>query len=290
MVRGAFALLGTLAGTLMISSAALAQLNPSPNIFCEPQFRDRFSERCGVTPDANAIEPAPEMMPEEAEAAMPDADMVPETEATVPDTNDLMPDTEAATPDLDMMEESTSEMPAMPADESADMMESMEEPTAESMEDMPAEMTASGDTIVDVAAANDSFETLVAAVEAAGLSETLSGEGPYTVFAPTDEAFEALPEGVLEQLLLPENKDLLAAILTYHVVPGKVTSGEITPGEVNTVEGSPILLSVTDGMVGVNNATVVMADVEASNGVIHAIDQIILPPTLTSMVSEDVNQ
>lgn len=132
-------------------------------------------------------------------------------------------------------------------------------------------------TIVDVAVAAGNFTTLVAAVTAADLVETLSGEGPFTVFAPTDEAFAALPAGVLDALLLPENKALLAQILTYHVVSGKVMAADVTDGDVATVEGSKIKLS-TMGGVTVNDAKVIAADVAASNGVIHAIDAVILPP------------
>ena len=132
-------------------------------------------------------------------------------------------------------------------------------------------------TIVDVAVAAGNFTTLVAAVTAADLVETLSGTGPFTVFAPTDEAFAALPAGVLDALLLPENKALLAQILTYHVVSGMVMAADVTDGDVATVEGSKIKLS-TMGGVTVNGAKVVAADVAASNGVIHAIDAVILPP------------
>ncbi len=132
-------------------------------------------------------------------------------------------------------------------------------------------------TIVDVAVAAGNFTTLVAAVTAADLVETLSGEGPFTVFAPTDEAFAALPAGVLDALLLPENKALLAQILTYHVVSGKVMAADVTDGDVATVEGQNVTLSTASG-VTVNGANVVTADVAASNGVIHAIDAVILPP------------
>jgi uncharacterized surface protein with fasciclin (FAS1) repeats len=142
--------------------------------------------------------------------------------------------------------------------------------------DTAAEETTVG-TIVDVASGAGNFSTLVAAVTAAGLVETLSGEGPFTVFAPTDEAFAALPAGVLDALLLPENKETLVKILTYHVVSGKVMAADVTAGDVATVEGSNIMLSTTSG-VKVNDATVVTADIPASNGVIHAIDAVILPP------------
>ncbi len=131
--------------------------------------------------------------------------------------------------------------------------------------------------IVDTAVEAGSFETLVAAVQAAGLVETLKGDGPFTVFAPTDEAFAALPEGTVEELLKPENADQLTAILTYHVVPGKVMSGDLTDGmEAATVEGSEVTI-MTEGGVTVDGANVVTADIETSNGVIHVIDQVILP-------------
>jgi hypothetical protein len=118
-----------------------------------------------------------------------------------------------------------------------------------------------------------------AALTAAGLIETLQGEGPFTVFAPNDDAFAALPAGLLEKLLLPENLAVLTSILTYHVVAGKVMSTDVMAGDVPTVEGSTLTLGTTEG-VQVNDATVILADVEASNGVIHVIDKVILPPTI----------
>jgi uncharacterized surface protein with fasciclin (FAS1) repeats len=132
--------------------------------------------------------------------------------------------------------------------------------------------------IVDTAAGAGSFNTLVAAVEAAGLVETLKGEGPFTVFAPTDEAFAALPEGTVASLLLPENRDQLVAVLTYHVIPGRVMSSDIAGQEmmVATVQGSEVDINATDGVM-VDEATVVTADIEATNGVIHVIDRVILP-------------
>ncbi len=135
-------------------------------------------------------------------------------------------------------------------------------------------------TIVDVAAANPDFSTLVAAVTEAGLAETLSGEGPYTVFAPTNAAFEALPAGLVDALLLPENKEVLTQILTYHVVAGEVMSTDIQPGDVATVEGEDITITTDDGGVQVNGAKVSAADVEASNGVIHVIDEVLVPPNV----------
>ncbi|MEY4117335.1 MAG: hypothetical protein RLZZ116_663 [Planctomycetota bacterium] len=133
--------------------------------------------------------------------------------------------------------------------------------------------------IVDVAAKNGSFNTLVAAVKAAGLVETLSGKGPFTVLAPTDAAFAKLPAGTLEMLLKPENKKQLVDILTYHVVPGVAAYSDavVKMTEVPTVLGSPIAVKVVGGKVMLNGATVVIADVEATNGVIHVVDTVILP-------------
>ena len=132
--------------------------------------------------------------------------------------------------------------------------------------------------IVDKAISAGSFSTLVAAVQAAGLEETLRGDGPFTVFAPTDEAFANLPAGTVESLLLPENKDKLVSILTYHVLPGKVTSSAIVGKtfEVATVQGSTVAVNGTDGVM-VDGANVVTADIRTSNGVIHVIDAVILP-------------
>ena len=132
--------------------------------------------------------------------------------------------------------------------------------------------------IVDTAISAGQFGTLVAAIQAAGLVDTLKGEGPFTVFAPTDEAFAALPDGTVADLLKPENKDQLIAVLTYHVIPGAVMSGDIAGKklEVATVQGSELSIDASMG-VKVDNATVVSADIETSNGVIHVIDQVLLP-------------
>ena len=132
--------------------------------------------------------------------------------------------------------------------------------------------------IVDTAVDAGQFKTLVAAVQAAGLVDALKSDGPFTLFAPTDEAFAKLPEGTVESLLLPENRDQLIAILTYHVVPGKVMSTDVAGQRVNaeTVQGSELTIDAMKG-VKVNEASVIAADVEASNGVIHVIDAVVLP-------------
>lgn len=132
--------------------------------------------------------------------------------------------------------------------------------------------------IVDTAVGAGSFTTLVAAVQAAGLVDTLKGAGPFTVFAPTDEAFAKLPAGTVDDLLKPENKAKLTAILTYHVVPGKVMSGDLSNGmKAATVQGADVTI-MTEGGVKVNDASVVTPDIAASNGVIHVIDSVIMPP------------
>lgn len=132
-------------------------------------------------------------------------------------------------------------------------------------------------TIVDVAAAAPQFKTLVAAVKAAGLADTLSSKGPFTVFAPTDDAFAKLPAGTVETLLKPENKAKLKAILLYHVVAGEVKSTDLKSGEVKTVGGQSVSVDVSGGSVKVNTATVTKADIPASNGVIHVIDTVLIP-------------
>ncbi len=133
--------------------------------------------------------------------------------------------------------------------------------------------------IVDTAVAAGEFNTLAAALTSAGLVDTLKGSGPFTVFAPTDAAFAKLPAGTLESLLKPENKTKLVAILTYHVIPGDVTAAQAaTLTQAKTVNGAILKLSARDGKVMVNNADVVKADIEASNGVIHVIDAVLLPP------------
>lgn len=142
-----------------------------------------------------------------------------------------------------------------------------------------SEVAAAAGDIVETAINAGSFGTLVAAVQAADLVDTLQSPGPYTVLAPTDDAFAALPAGLVDCLLLEENVDALSSILTYHVVSGAVTSGDLTAGDVPTVQGENVTVDLTDG-VKFNNATVLTADVTASNGVIHAVDAVIVPPSI----------
>ncbi len=135
-----------------------------------------------------------------------------------------------------------------------------------------------GADIVDVAATAGQFNTLAAALDAAGLVETLKGDGPFTVFAPTDDAFAKLPAGTVEHLLKPENREQLVNILTYHVVPGAVMASEVVNlNSATTVNGSDVAIAVVDGVVRVEEATVVKTDISASNGIIHVIDTVIVP-------------
>lgn len=162
------------------------------------------------------------------------------------------------------------------------------EEVAESVEETMVDEAPMGDTTeapdegpgttVDVAIEADTFTTLSAALQAAGLVETLQGEGPFTIFAPTDAAFAALPAGVLDALLLPENLETLKAILTYHMISGTVYAADVTTGDIPTVEGSAISVDTSDGVVLNGSALVTATDIENSNGVIHVIDAVIVPP------------
>jgi uncharacterized surface protein with fasciclin (FAS1) repeats len=143
--------------------------------------------------------------------------------------------------------------------------------------DTAAATCTAGKDLVAVAAGADNFKTLVAAVKAAGLVETLQGQGPFTIFAPTDAAFAKLPAGTLEDLLKPENKAKLVAILTYHVVPGKVLAADVKTMEAKTAQGQSVKLVVSAEGVTVDNANVIKTDLLANNGVIHVIDTVILP-------------
>ena len=132
--------------------------------------------------------------------------------------------------------------------------------------------------IVDTAVSAGQFKTLAAALDAAGLIDTLKGDGPFTVFAPTDEAFAKLPDGTVESLLMPENRDQLIAVLTYHVVAGKVKAADVVNlDQATTVNGADVTITVADNGVQVDNANVIATDIGASNGIIHVIDAVILP-------------
>lgn len=143
--------------------------------------------------------------------------------------------------------------------------------------------------IVGIASNNENFSTLVKAVQAADLAETLQGEGPFTVFAPTNEAFAKLPDGIVEFLLQPENKDLLVDVLSYHVVPGEVMSNQLETGTVDSLNGG-LSVAISGNSVIVNNASVIQPDVEASNGVIHAVNRVLLPEGLAETIQNRMKQ
>ncbi|MEL6453113.1 MAG: fasciclin domain-containing protein [Cyanobacteria bacterium J06623_5] len=268
-----------------------------------------------VVTEADALEEEPvaeEAMVEEepvAEEAMTEEEPVAEEAMT---EEEPVAETEAAPVNAETVEAADIEALDEEAIEASDAMDGepvveepmaeeepvVEEPTVEEApvaEEEPTEPVAEGEeintedfTIAELTDSSDSFNTLAAALAAADLTEILGGEGPYTVFAPTDEAFEALPEGAVDQLLLPENKDVLVQVLTYHVVPGAIMSADLEPGAVATVEGSELTVDIAE-TVTVNNANVVLADVEASNGVIHIIDRVIIPPSPEAEApSEDI--
>lgn len=220
-----------------------------------------------ITPDADTVEAA------DIEALSEDA-----IEAS--DTMDGEPVVEEPS---EMEAEPVADEATMEEEPIADEMEVIEEEPVADEAPMEAEPVAgeavTGDfTIAELTDSDASFEILAAALAAADLTETLGSEGPFTVFAPTDDAFAFLPEGAVQQLLEPENKDALVQFLTYHVVPGAVLSTELETGSVETLEGREVAIDTADG-VTVNNAKVVVADVEASNGVIHIIDRVMIPPT-----------
>ncbi|SMD42647.1 Uncaracterized surface protein containing fasciclin (FAS1) repeats [Aquiflexum balticum DSM 16537] len=153
--------------------------------------------------------------------------------------------------------------------------EAVEETTVEVVEEVPVEVS---NTVVDIAVGSPDHTTLVAAVTAAGLVETLSGTGPFTVFAPTNAAFAALPDGTVANLLKPESKDQLTSVLTYHVVSGNVMAADLSDGQVvKTLNGQDLTVSIKDGKVMINGATVTAADLAGSNGVIHVVDAVLLP-------------
>ena len=159
-------------------------------------------------------------------------------------------------------------------------------PTSTPVPTAPPPTEAPAPDIVDTAVAAGNFKTLASALQAAGLVETLKGEGPFTVFAPTDEAFAKLDKALLDDLLKPENKDTLVAILTYHVVPGKVTAADVVNlTSAETVQGEEITIKVEGNTVRVNDAKVTQTDIAARNGVIHVIDTVILPPTVAEKLA-----
>ncbi|MEZ4710411.1 MAG: fasciclin domain-containing protein [Caldilineaceae bacterium] len=243
----------------VIDKLILPPLEQSPVAEATPEPTEEAAEEAAATPEATE-EPTEEAAAEAAEAT--------------PEPTEEAAEEAAATP------EATEEPTEEAAEEAA---EATPEPTEEAAEEAAAEEAAAAggemaaDNIVAVAEADGNFTILLAALSATGLDETLMGEGPFTVFAPTDAAFAALPEGTLDALLA--DPDALTNVLLYHVAPGAVMSSDLTDGQsVGTVQGSPVTIGVSGGAYTVNDANIVAADVAASNGVIHAIDAVLLPP------------
>jgi uncharacterized surface protein with fasciclin (FAS1) repeats len=192
--------------------------------------------------------------------ATPSAPEVPKTLPTIPGTNTPLPGTNPGMPEM---------------------------PTSDTPKTDDKQAEAPKQNIVEVASSNTSFKILVKAVKAAGLVETLSGKGPFTVFAPTDAAFEALPKGTLEKLLRPENKAQLVKLLTYHVIPESASAAQLgNATAIKTVEGQALMVVTKPDSVMINGAKVLIADVPASNGLIHAIDKVLLPPEAAKLSPE----
>ncbi|MEL7142998.1 MAG: fasciclin domain-containing protein, partial [Cyanobacteria bacterium J06573_11] len=221
-------------------------------------------------------------------------------EETTVEEEETVAESELEPTDADTIEAAEIETLSDDAVEASDTMDGepvVEEPSVEEEETVADDATveeepvAEGEefdttalTIAELTGSSESFEILAAALAAADLTEVLAGEGPYTVFAPTDEAFEALPEELVAQLLEPENKDSLVELLTYHVVDGAVLSTDLEEGAVETLAGDEVTVSLEEG-VTVNSSNVVFADVEASNGVIHVIDRVMMPGEPAAEVS-----
>jgi uncharacterized surface protein with fasciclin (FAS1) repeats len=275
------------AGTVVAlpTSAQVPAAPREPSVESVPETDAPLPEAAPTSDDmapmapADAIESTVEEVESTVEEISPDDASTEEAADTEAVETEV---TETETPVTDDTETEVTETEAPETEPTAETEPTEEAPTEAEIpapEEAPGIAATTG-TIVDVAAASETFQTLVAALTEAELAEVLEGEGPFTVFAPTDEAFAALPEGMLDELLKPENREMLVQILTYHVVPGAVTSDQLTSGEVATVEGSSVNVAVSEDAVTVNDANVIQADIPATNGVIHAIDSVILPPEL----------
>ncbi len=246
LIKQLTSLMGVIGASALIGLPAGAQVNPNPEIFQSDVFSKPPYNR------SRSAQSTPGTVPSPSESAQPK-----------PSSNDGM-----------MQSPSNSTQPAA--------TEGMMPAPGEGPDPAATEGTKpTSSNLVALAAQNGSFKILTAALEAAGLTGTLEQQGPFTVFAPTDAAFAALPAGTVEKLLQPENKAMLVKILTYHVIPGKVTSSQLKSGEVTTVQGSPVTVKVGNDGVMVGNANVSQTNIEATNGIIHAIDKVIMPPMPT---------
>ncbi|MUH00198.1 fasciclin domain-containing protein [Scytonema sp. UIC 10036] len=262
---------------LGLSVGAKEVLNPNPSIFNEMPYNK--SLRVGVDSEPALKMPASEVT---KSTKTPAKNVVAQGGATNPRPSILQecPYNRAACPGG----ATSPTQPPSTAPDSTPPSSPTETPTTPTTPTIPPEQPSSGTSdgkdIVAVAESNGSFTMLTKALRAAGLAETLQGKGPFTVFAPTDAAFAKLPQDAVQDLLKPEHKETLTKILKYHVVSGSVQSGDLKSGEVKSVEGGAINVKVEQGVVMVNEAKVVQPDVKASNGIIHVIDNVILPPDL----------
>lgn len=232
---------------------------------------------------AVALSACSQNSPEATQSPSPESTMAASTPAT--NTTAETPAADATKTETTKTESTSAE--ANKTDTSKTETTKTESTTTDSTTDSSKTDTAGTGSVVEVATAAGNFTKLTQALEAAGLVETLKGDGPFTVFAPTDEAFAALPSGTLEDLLKPENKSKLIKVLTYHVVPKELTSKSIASGEEKTVEGGSLKLEVdsANNTVKVNDAKVTKVDIKASNGIIHVVDKVILPPDLATSSS-----
>ena len=238
----------------------------------------------------NDLENAADQVEETAEEAVDDADAALEEAGDEIDeaATDVEDQARETTDDVsDQVEETTGETEEEINDAAEEVEEETDTPNEQAMlmsttSDDDAQNTEADKNIVELAQSQEDLSTLVEALKAADLVSTLEGDGPFTVFAPNNAAFETLPEGTLEELLKPENKDKLASVLTFHVIPEKAMSSDLSDGQkIATVEGEDVNVMLQDGNVMVDGAKVVQPDVEASNGVVHIIDAVILPPSMT---------
>ncbi|MBE9079699.1 fasciclin domain-containing protein [Romeria aff. gracilis LEGE 07310] len=277
-----------------------------PRIVCESELGEEFASHCGEANDTSSEDPAASEDAAEPTAGADSSDPPSAPSAASPGAPSAASPGTPSSPSAASPSSPSATSPGAPSSPSAASPSrpgsSTDDPTVSQAETPPAatpnadaapetappEAAPDADaapetadlTISELVSSSQSFEILTAALDAAEMTDVLAEEGPYTVFIPTDEAFEALPEGALESLLEPENRELLTQVLSYHVVPGAVTSTDLSDGdEVTTVEGADVTIGVSEAGVTVNDASVILADVEASNGIIHVVDEVIIPPT-----------
>lgn len=263
---------------------ANSALNPRPSVFTETTYNSSLAVRVSVDNSSEAFirtlksdKPNKTLLAQGGGSLNPRPSILDECPYNRAACGDRAPSTAPAP--LPSEPETVPTVPT-PLPEEIPTAPPMTPPGAETEPTQPSAET-ENQNIIDIASSNPSFTVLTKALQAAGLIDTLKGNGPFTVFAPSDAAFAKLPQDAVQDLLKPENKEVLVKILTYHVVQGQVLSTDLSSGEVTSIEGGPISVKVDPATgVQVNDATVVQPDIKASNGVIHVIDNVILPPDL----------